>query len=111
MIVAFLSALITLLAEDNFINNKPDRKFEFIHIGLDITILALLMIQTITTWYVNSVTPGAIVAEIYPNLCSIFKIWDAQNLRLIPPDSEVYYYEGISSRFETSNNPRFQTLM
>lgn len=47
-----------------------------------------LIYVTLLAWYVNSVTEGAIMADICPYLCFVFRLWDRKNKSLMPDDEE-----------------------
>ena len=64
-------------------------EFHFAHIIRDVILANALIILTVVAWYVNSVTTGAVIAEIYPKFCCMFKFWDAQNMLLIPEQVET----------------------
>ena len=63
-------------------------EFSLLHLAPRTLTLTNLVILCIIAWYVNSVTVGAIYAEMYPKYCYIFRRWDAKNLVLIPDKSD-----------------------
>ena len=59
--------------------------FNIILFLADVFNIAAFVQVTSIVWYLNSVSVGPIVAEAWcPSLCSLFKWWDAMNLKLIP---------------------------
>lgn len=67
----------------------------------DIALFSGLFLLTVTAWYVNSVTEGAIFAEECGGCCSIFKVWDKKNLELMPGDVDILRAKSVSIRQDT----------
>lgn len=71
------------LASNGIEERLKEDEINYGNIFRDLAAVSSLLLVLTTTWYVNSVTEGAIYADAYPRLCWIFKLWDLKNTQML----------------------------